>query len=155
MENPSFTRKLLSSQAPERRDDRDLWGSAAWVSRTATSAEAIPRPSALLRSGLKRRTRAALPPGQASSSGCVLCVGRELFALAWVVEAASPAIARTLAGISDLDSVAISVPDVPTVPTNALYGLFAQVLMPSPPKMDLDFSVSLLSEGLFGFKNCA
>lgn len=53
--------------------------------------------------------------------------GRELFALAWVVEAASPAIARTLAGIEDLDSVAISVPDVPTVPTNALYGLFAQV----------------------------
>lgn len=53
--------------------------------------------------------------------------GRELYALAWVVEAASPAIARTLAGIEDVDSVAISVPDVPTVPTSALYGVFAQV----------------------------
>ena len=59
------------------------------------------------------------------SWGCL--TGRELYALAWVVEAASPAIDRTLAGIEEVDSVAISVPDVPTVPSSALYGLFAQV----------------------------
>ncbi|KAK9791580.1 hypothetical protein WJX73_001284 [Symbiochloris irregularis] len=54
--------------------------------------------------------------------------GKELYALAWVVEAASPAIARTLAGIEDVDSIVIAVPDVPTVPSEALYGLFAQAL---------------------------
>lgn len=66
-------------------------------------------------------------------SKCMIVpAGKELYALAWVVEAASPAIARTLAGIEDVDSICIAVPDVPTVPSEALYGLFAQVQCCSP-----------------------
>ena len=45
-------------------------------------------------------------------------------ALGWVLEQASPAIARTLAAIPDTSAAAVVIPDVDGVPPDRLYRLF-------------------------------
>lgn len=45
-------------------------------------------------------------------------------ALGWVLEQASPAIARTLAAIPDASTAAVVIPDVEGVPPDRLYRLF-------------------------------
>ncbi len=45
-------------------------------------------------------------------------------ALGWVLEQASPAIARTLAAIPDASAAAVVIPDVEGVPPDRLYKLF-------------------------------
>ena len=53
-----------------------------------------------------------------------LSAGHEFVALGWVLEQASPAIARTLAAIPDASAAAVVIPDVDGVPPDRLYRLF-------------------------------
>ena len=52
------------------------------------------------------------------------CVGHEFVALGWILEQASPAIARTLSAIPDVSTAAVVIPDVPGIPPERLYRLF-------------------------------
>jgi len=50
--------------------------------------------------------------------------GHEFVALGWLLEKASPAIARTLRAIPDASSAAVVIPEVPGIPSDHLYRLF-------------------------------
>ena len=54
--------------------------------------------------------------------------GQEVGALAWVIQQASPVIARTLADVPALDDVIIALPPVKDVPQGAMFSAFAHAL---------------------------
>ena len=56
------------------------------------------------------------------------CAGQEVSALAWVAQQASPVIAQTLAQVSTLDDVIISLPPVQDVPLDSMFPTFALAL---------------------------
>jgi hypothetical protein len=47
--------------------------------------------------------------------------GHEFVALGWLLEQASPAIARTLKAIPDASAAAVVIPDIPGIPPQQLY----------------------------------
>ena len=58
--------------------------------------------------------------------------GHEFVALGWVLEQASPAIARTLRAISDASSAAVVIPEVPGIAPAQLYRCDAHLVFTSP-----------------------
>ena len=57
-----------------------------------------------------------------------LSAGQEVGALAWVIQQASPVIARTLEGVPSLDEVVVALPPVEDVPEGAMFAAFARAL---------------------------
>lgn len=55
---------------------------------------------------------------------CLCNAGHEIVALQWVLEQASPAIARTLAAIPDSSAAAVAIPDAEGIPPDKMIRLF-------------------------------